>query len=227
MKHVPEEILEKGRKIKRYLKNDSEGERNAAKRKYEEFLKKHNLQDSDVDPEANTRKIYAKHDDEVDLLLNIILSVNPFTKHSTDKKEITCELDNEDYIEVLEKYEYFGKLFRVEKELLIVAFSSKHKKFMTPDDDAKIKWRSHKKENEAIKNFKDEMVEVKEEWLNQQADVKKGRISESTLAENVMNSNDRVKIMAFNANRSVMLQSILLDARYIKNKRTISSKKHE
>ena len=205
-----EKIMAMARKLKALAERGDAGEKETATSKYLEYLKKHNLNDSDINPEMNRRFIEVGDSEEKDVLLNVILSVNPYTKHSDQKKGIECYLDNEDFDEVLSKFEYFKRLLKVEKELLITAFLTKHQQFFEPDEKAKKKWRERRVKNDALTINKSELDIIKQEYNRLQA--------EETLGINVqakvMNSGDRLKVAAFNRNRTQEMIEILLNADY-------------
>lgn len=224
LENISEKELEHGRKLLRLARRATiKGEKDAAEMMLEKFLKKHKLNLGDVDPDANNRILKALKPDELDLLLTIVVSVNPYTRYVSDLKtlEVKCDLDDEDYKEVLKKYDYFVKMWRVEKELLITAFHTKHKQYFQPDQYAQKKWRARNTENESISKFKTETTQANEEWLKMQRDFTTGKVSEKALTKDVVNSQDRIKIMAFNTSRSYHLEQILLPADYLKNSKTI------
>ena len=139
--------------------------------------------------------------------------VNPYTKHSDNTTSIECYLDNEDYTEVLKKYEYFSKLLRVEKELLITSFIRKHVSAFEPDEKAKKKWRERRVENQAFTTKNEEAKIIEKEYNRIQAD--KALNVDVTLK--VINSDDRFVVTAFNKDRISLMQDILLDSEYVRN----------
>ena len=205
-----EKIMAMARKLKALAERGDAGEKETAISKYLEYLKKHNLSDSDINPEMNRRLIEVADSDEKDVLLNVVLSVNPYTKHTDQKTGIECYLDKEDYDEVISKFEYFRKLLKVERELLITAFLTKHQPFFVPDEKAKKKWRERRVENDAFTVKKEEADAIKKEYNRLQA--------EETLGINVqakvMESGDRLKVAAFNRNRVQEMIDILLKSDY-------------
>lgn len=209
-----EKAMSKARKLKElYTRADIEGEKQAAETAYKAHLKKHGLNDSDINPEMNRRVIETKDGDYKDVLLNVILSVNPYTKHNDTQTAIECYLDNEDYNEVLKKFDYFSKMLRVERELLITAFILKHANLFEPDEKAKKKWRERRVENDAFSIKKHESEIIKQEFNRQQA--------ESTLGidvtTRVIESGDRLKIAALNQDRTEQMKDILLNAKYVRS----------
>lgn len=214
MNEDTEKIMAKARKLKeRYTTNAQTGpEKEMARNIYEEYIKKHSLNDSDINPEMNKRVIEVKDGDYKDVLLNVILSVNPYTRHNDTQTSIECYLDHDDYTEVLKKYEYFSKMFRVERELLITAFLLKHANLFEPDHKAQKKWRERRVENDAFNVKKQEAQSIKQEFNRQQAEA----ALNIDVAAKVINSGDRFKIAAFNQDRTAQMQDILLDAEYVR-----------
>ena len=212
-----EKLLSMARKLKALAERGVDGEKELAEEKYNEYIKKHNLHDSDINPEMNRRVFTVTDSDYQDVLLNVILSVNPFTKHSSTKNAIQCYLDHEDFTEVTQKFEYFSKMLRIEKELLMTAFLSKHKEFFEPDTHSKKKWRERRVENDAFEIKRQEEKIVKQEINRQKADKMLG----ADVTTKVMDSGDRLKIAAFNQDRAGQLMAILLDGRYVRSRTKI------
>jgi hypothetical protein len=155
--------------------------------------------------------------DYQDVLLNVILSVNPFTKHSSTKNAIQCYLDHEDFTEATQKFEYFSKMLRIEKELLMTAFLSKHREAFEPDTHSKKKWRERRVENDAFEIKRQEEKIVKQEINRQKADKMLG----ADVTTKVMDSGDRLKIAAFNQDRAGQLMAILLESKYVRSRTKI------
>jgi hypothetical protein len=141
-----EKLKSRAKKLKALADRGIEGEKDTARRMYEDFIKKHNLEDNDEG--TNVRILKIKYADDMLILFNVILSVNPFSKPVYEKNYIRVELDKEDYTEVKCKYRHFVKLWRIEKELLTMSFFSKHNVHFAPDDYAKKKWREHNAMNQ-------------------------------------------------------------------------------
>lgn len=215
-----EKVMSMARKLKALAERGEGGEKTSAESKYKDYLKQHNLTDSDINPEMNKRVIEALDGDYKDVLLNVILSVNPYTKHSDNTTNIECYLDNEDYTEVLKKYEYFSKLLRIEKELLITSFIKKHSPAFEPDEKSKKKWRERRVENQAFTTKNEEAKIIEKEYNRMQAD--KALNVDVTLR--VINSDDRLVVTAFNKDRISLMQDILLDSEYVRNHTRIDSK---
>jgi len=207
-----EKVMSMARKLKELSERGVDGEKEAAETKYKAYLIKHDLNDSDINPEMNKRIFVAKDSEYKDVLLNVILSINPYTRHNDTQTAIECYLDQEDYAEVVKKYEYFSKLLSVEKELLITAFLSKHKDFFEPDAQAKKKWRERRVENSALTIKEQEAKIIRQEMNRQKADTVLGVDVETK----VIDSGDRLKVAAFNLDRAGRLMQILLDGKYVR-----------
>jgi len=218
-----EKIMSKARKLKElYTRADIEGEKDAAEAAYKSHLKKHGLYDADINPDMNKRFIDATDGEYKDVLLNVILSVNPFTRHSYVNTGIECFLDSEDYNEVIKKYDYFSKLLRVEKELLITSFLSKHKDYFEPDDKANKKWRERRVENDAFNVKKQEKEIIQQEFNRLQAEA----LLNTDAAKIIIMGGDRLKIAALNQDRVQQLKDILLDAEYVRSHTRIGNYKN-
>lgn len=204
------------RKLKALAERGDAGEKESARTKYFEYLKKHDLSDSDISPDMHKRIIEAK-DDYKDVLLNVILSVNPYTRHSDGQTYIECFLDDEDFAEVLKKFDYFKKLLTVEKELLITAFLSKHADAFEPDSHALKKWRERRVENSALTTKKHEAEIIKQEYNRLQSEV----AMNIDVTQKVVQSGDRLKIAAFNKDRSEQMIDILLESEYVRHRTRI------
>lgn len=230
MSNLSEETLEKGRLIYAFAKDPrtSEKERAIGQLQLDKFCRKYGCKEEDLNPDHNKRTIRPERVDELDLLLTILMSVNPYTKYTVDQKtlDVKCELDNEDYQEVLNKYAYFVKLYRVEKELLKTAFHSKHANYFTANSYARSKWRKSTTENDSIKTAQDDKAAASAAWQKMKQDVMYGKISEKELAKNVVDSQDHIQMMAFNAKRAERLEQILLQAEYMNKHKTIQDGKH-
>lgn len=205
-----EKIMSMARKLKALAERGDAGEKIAATKKYLDYLKKHNLSDSDINPDMNKRIIEVKDNDEKDVLLNVVLSVNPFTKHNDCKTHLECYLDQEDYEEVINKFAYFCKLLKMERELLITAFLSKHQPSFEPDERARKKWRERRVENDAFTVKKQEAQIIKEEFNRMESQKSLG----IDVQTKVMESGDRLKVAAFNRSRTQEMIAILLNADY-------------
>ena len=150
-----EKIKAKARRLNELAKRGIGGEKTNAQRMLDDLLRKHGMQSSDIDSSLNSRVFTVDNDDDKTILMTTILSINPYTKLVCDKKFVTAELDEQDYFDVKDKYAYFSKLFRVEKELLVMAFFEKNKLYFAPTEQAHSKFRDgQKKPNEAFEKVK-------------------------------------------------------------------------
>ena len=208
-----EKIIAKARLLKNLAERGEPGEKENAQGKYEEHLKRHNLNDADINPEMNKRIIEVLDADYKDVLLNVVLSVNPYTKHSDNTSYIECYLDHDDYTEVLKKYEYFSKLLRIEKELLITAFILKHSPAFEPDEKATKKWRERRVENNALTLKQTESEIIKKEYNRIQSD----KALNVDVTAKIINSNDRLVITAFNQDRTEQMKELLLKSEYVRS----------
>lgn len=211
-----EKLKSKARKLKALADRGVEGEKQNAQRRYEEFIKKHKLDESEIDPQLNNRRFRVKNYDDLMILNNVILSVNPFTKINNNELFLDVDLDDEDFREVKEKFRYFMKLFRVEKELLTMAFFSKHQKFFEPDDNAKNKWRESRAENEELKKARQNADKINKKTPKDNKELSK---------EEIEKLKKDSQIQTLNMSRLDKLIPILLDGKYVRNNQTIEEKK--
>lgn len=153
--------LTKAKKLLELSKRGVDGERDSAKIKLDEHLKKHGIDISEIDDACNLREFKVSSYDEFTILSNIILSVNPYTKISDQKGIVKCELDKEDFEEVKNKHKHFWNLWRVEYDLLVLSFFTRHEAHFRPDQYAYEKNRGDgKKENPAFKQNKRENTKL-------------------------------------------------------------------
>lgn len=212
-----EKLKSKAKKLKALADKGIGGEKDTATKMYIEFMEKHGLNDNEIDPSANNRKFKVKNDDDAFILTNVILSVNPFTKVVNNPTIVEAELDLEDFNEVKEKFRYFVKLWRVEKELLKMAFFSKHNEFFAPDDHAKNKWREHNQENEELKKARERAEKLSK--------TKDEVIKNSTSAEDLEKLKKNEQIQRLNQSRFAKLVPILLEGKYVRTYQTIEKEK--
>lgn len=114
------------------------GEKVNAKIKLDEHLLKYNLTLDDITA-SNKRKFTVRSEDDNMIVMNSILSVNPFVRTSTSLNLIEVELDDEDFLEVKNKIKHFIKLYKIGKEIYTMAFMSKHSKYFQPDEHTQNK----------------------------------------------------------------------------------------
>jgi len=163
------------RKLYELAKRGDAGERDSAHRKFEEHIKKYKIHISEIDASKNMRKFIVKSDDDRFILGNVILSVNPYAELIKFTTFIKVSLDEEDFIEVVNRFKYFARLYKTEREMLQMSFMHKHKDFFQPDEYTRNKWREKYKINEDLQSaqIKVEKIENKlskadEDRLNKQ-----------------------------------------------------------
>ncbi len=147
-----QEIYSKARKLLALSKQGIDGEKTAAKVKLDEHILKHGLNIEDIDDSFNIRTFETMFDeDEVAVIMTVIFSVKQNAKPQKLGLRVTCELDKEDYEEVTHKSNHFIHLWRIEKDMLIMAFYSRHRVPFEPDDYARNKHsKSNIKVNDAV-----------------------------------------------------------------------------
>lgn len=139
------------------------GEKDAAQIKFEEHLKKYKIHISEIDSSKNMRSFRVKSDDDRFILGNVILSVNPYAELIKLTTIIKVSLDEEDFIEVVNRFKYFARLYKTERDMLQMSFMHKHKDFFQPDEYTRNKWREKYKINEDLQSaqIKVEKIENK------------------------------------------------------------------
>lgn len=139
------------------------GEKDAAQIKFEEHLKKYKIHISEIDSSKNMRSFRVKSDDDRFILGNVILSVNPYAELIKLTTIIKVSLDEEDFIEVVNRFKYFARLYKTERQMLEMSFMHKHKDFFQPDEYTRNKWREKYKINEDLQSaqIKVEKIENK------------------------------------------------------------------
>jgi len=145
-----EKHIVKARKLLELSKRGVGGEKTNSQNKFKEHMEKYGLEMGEIDASSNTRKFRVKSLDDLIIITNVILSVNPFTQTIQLKDAIKVDLDNEDYFEVIEKFKYFSKLHKIEKQLLMDSFFHKHKDFFQPDERTRTKWRDKHQVNKDL-----------------------------------------------------------------------------
>ena len=205
---------------------------------FDEYIKKHNINISDIIDKKNRKFFISDYETEV-LLSYIIISVNPFSNIIKKRMKYVVTLDFPDYVEVKCKYEYFYNLFKndenkilgvlkkrgysdefyeKEKEILMTAFLNFHNWYFTPDIETIKKNRSNKMNKDAeiiIKKSENNSSENKD-------DKETDSISENTEdkiqddEENNDESYDRKKLLKIS-----YMTSRLTKANYKKANRTL------
>lgn len=199
------------------------GEKTNAENKLRDFLEKHKLTLDEIDSAINNRLFKVKDEDSKTILINVILSVNPFCKINSEKKHISANLDTEDFIEVKEKYKYFSKLFSIEKTLLVMAFFSKHESFFKPDDAALNKFRdSSRNENQDLSNARKQA-----EDLQKQAEEQFKHEPPPTEFTNDQKNMSLQRIQRNNLTRLNSMVSLMLTAKYKKTNATLNQSTNE
>lgn len=202
--------LEKHKAKARLLKELSEkgigGEKTNAETKLKEHLKKHNLTIEDIDSSVNNRRFKVSNEDDRMIFTNVILSVNPFTKLIHLPNVIDVSLDEEDFNEVKNKLRYFIKLWREEKEILTMAFFSKHKDYFQPDEWTKNKWREKKKLNEDL----------------EKATLKADKIDKKLSKSEIEEMNKSLSKQHEKLQRMTIMSQTLKDAEYARKHKTIN-----
>ncbi len=217
---LKEKVKAKARRLNELAKRGIGGEKINAQRMLDDLLRKHKMELSEIDCSVNDRFFDIENDEDKTILMNSILSINPYTKITCEKKFVSASLDDEDYAEVKFKFSYFIKLFRVEKELLTMSFFGKHGEFFVPDEKSKSKFRDAEKEVNSVFDsvMKDADIIEKEalEHYNSQSKLEDfGTQEEDT---------DIKKINMLNLRRLDRMKSVLLDAEYKKANRSVSQK---
>lgn len=221
-----EKLRSKARKLKELANRGIGGEKNNAEKKYLDYLKKHDLEDSEINPNMNSREFNGFVDnEECDIATTVILSINPYAKYNVRKNSISVELDDEDYKEIEGKIDYFIKLWRIEKNALRTAFAIRHNDFFKPDEYSLKKWRENRgnvksKEEEVKNEFKDintSINNLKDEYQK----------NPDKVISDVFNSEDDTIRTAFNFDRSIEMSSLLLLANYIKKNRRLEEEEQK
>jgi hypothetical protein len=146
-----EKILIRARKLKALADRGIDGEKTSAREILNRFMLKHGLKEREVESAKNYRVFSIQYEDDVLILSNVILSINPATKLECTELYVKCELDEEDFKEAVEKYKVFIKLWRKHKEWSIMCFMTKHDKHFKMDEYAYQKFtRSNQQKNPDI-----------------------------------------------------------------------------
>jgi len=159
---IREKAKAKARLLKALADRGYEGEKTSAENKLKEHLEKHKLTLGDIDSSLNDRCFKVRSQDDKTILMNVILSVNPFTRVDDMKTSIVANLDDEDYQEVIRKFTHFSKLFRADKSIFTMAFFKKHEEFFQPDEFTRKKWREKHKLNEGLSSQQIEVDKLNE-----------------------------------------------------------------
>lgn len=115
-------------KLKAMAERGEAHERDVAQIKLDDLIAKYNLEPGKA---KNDKRIFKVRDwaEHKNLLLQCIIDVKANAKMEGDKtgKKIYVELEDLEYIEVCEKWDYYWKEFLIQKEGLFTAFVVKNK----------------------------------------------------------------------------------------------------
>ncbi len=213
-----DKILHKAKLLKALADQGIGGEKTNAQRMLADYIKKYNINPEEIGL-ANLNYIRRwRIGGEYDMLIlnNVIVSINPFAKIINGDKFIQVELDNEDFLEITEKYAYFIKLWRVEMEWLKMGFFHKHKDYFVPDEAVMKKWRAKNSMNPDIEKAKQTAEQV-----NKVA----SKINPDKLEKQITEMNEQQKIHALNVHRVDELVPIMLSSFYKRTDKTLEEKK--
>jgi hypothetical protein len=106
-----------------------EHEKDVAKKKLDLLLKKYNLTYSELIKGNVNQKVFKieNNEDCLRILSQCIWMVDSMAKINYKGKKAFVMLTNEQYIEVKEKFDYFWKHYKEQKEVFLVAFVVKNK----------------------------------------------------------------------------------------------------
>lgn len=199
------------RKLYELAKKGVGGEKDNARKMFDEHIKKHKIHISEIDTSKNIRKFRVKSDDDRMILANVILSVNPFTEIIKLASGLNVELDEEDFSEVKEKFKYFSRLYKIEKQMLTDAFFYKHKDYFQPDEYTRNKWREKRTINEDL----------------QQAQIKVDKIENKLSKADEDKLNKQMQEHVKKMRRMEAMSRTLLNAEYARRDKAISEKNQE
>jgi len=145
-------------KVKELADRGVDGERDSAQKTLEKLLKKYGIKLKDIEQQNKTKRTFriVNKDDCITILSQIIWDVVPDAKIKQHVRalEIYCSLNNEQYIEVCEKYEYYWKLWCEEKKHTLIAFVVKNNLGVNHNEGSKTL------DEKTIKGAKDKMATV-------------------------------------------------------------------
>jgi len=145
-------LREKLIKLKTLSERGVENERQVAKTKLDLLLEKHNLSIDDI-TEVEEQEYYftIKNLDYRALLAQIIFSVKEGGKiYHASKGRLCASFTKVEYLEVTEKYKYFRKLFKEQKECFVLAFFTNNELFSKNKDNKKSCTLSKEKEKQTL-----------------------------------------------------------------------------
>lgn len=199
------------RKLYELAQKGYEGEKEAAKVKFEEHIKKYKIHISEIDTSKNMRKFRVKSDDDRFILANVILSINPYAELIKLEKFINVSLDEEDFTEVVNRFKYFARLYKVERQMLEMSFMHKHKDFFQPDEYTRNKWRERTKINEDL----------------QSAQIKVEKIENKLSKADQDKLNKQLQAHVAKIKRMEAMSKTLLNAEYARRDKAIGEKSQE
>jgi hypothetical protein len=207
---IREKAKAKARLLKALADRGIGGEKTSAENKLKEHLAKHKLTLGDIDSTFNDRYFKVRSQDDKTVLMNVILSVNPFTRVDDMKTSVVANLDEEDYQEVIRKFTHFAKLFRADKSVFTMAFFKKHEEFFQPDEFTRKKWREKYNINEGLSSQQVEVDKLNEIVLS---------------AKSKDDLNDEHFKLLKRLERMTKMMDGLQDANYFRIGKTIGEKK--
>ncbi len=119
-------------KVKELAERGENGERVSAQVKLETLLSKYNLDISELQSENPVERSISHHRDADarTILVQVIMSITNENVFITKGKYVAhAKLTSEQYIEVVEKYKYFWRLYLKQKKIFMRAFVTKNKLF--------------------------------------------------------------------------------------------------
>lgn len=213
-----EKLLSKARKLKALADRGIEEEKESAKRFYKDFIDKHGIPEGDINPEHYNRVFRVKNREHEMLLSHIILSVNPYININKSRGEYKVVLDDADYVEVIERVDFFYKAFNKEKELFFLAFMERFGSNFIPDEQSVSK---HSQTST-------KMSEAGQEMNNKRSDIQKTKSDPSDrISDTVLNAKaPEVKpLIGRNAQKFDVYKKCFDNLIYIKSNRRLNNGK--
>jgi hypothetical protein len=147
-----DDIKQKAKKLKALADKGVGGEKNNAKKMLDDYLKKHNLKLDDIDDSRFMRNIKVPNMHEArQMLIECVLSLVPDAKFQEDltKKIVRVRLNDIDYLEVLDKFQYFWTAFQKDRQLLLISYFNRYKKFFIRELNIKFNPRANDNRTQA------------------------------------------------------------------------------
>jgi len=211
-------LLDKAKKLKALADRGVEGEGDSAKAFYKKFIEEHGIDEGEVNPQHYNRVFKLKSNDYEVLLSHIITSVNPFVSIKREKGRYNVILDDEDYIEVVERTNFFYEAFNREKKILFMAFMDVFKTNFLPDEQSVSKHQEvSKKMSEA-----GEALNKKNNKEQKDESAPEDRISNQVLDSK---KSDVVTLVGRNAKKYEVYKKCIDNVVYMKANRRIGNKK--